>query len=321
MDDVLKVLAEPEPELKPFDDFFVGGGSAAQMRRPAVSDFSDLIVKSNAPVVVVHPDLDRFADDVADDFDYREVFVAGKRRAYQVFDYLKIKSGGLSTPMTEDELVFGNDDRYLLEGLRTCVTDSATLLAIAELSAWREQQVTAVRFLPRCECPLCKTLAGLLVSVDRALALFGQGAGITHKRCACGFAPVIDRRRSYGALDAWLNAEEFMAGSKTVFGAPRELWGRLEPLVGGIKQDAIEFLDLEHYTKEAGCVVREDDGVLLVHNGYLYGRDAVDYLTAYLGMSVLKCGAAQGAAFYYKGHRVIQSQGFYWDTETKERVI
>jgi hypothetical protein len=227
--------------------------------------------------------------------------------------------------MTEADLVFGADDIYLLEGLRDSVTDKATLLAIAELSAWREMQVTAVRFVQQDGCPLCRALDGLLITVDRALSLFGYGSGITHKRCTCGFVPVIDRRRSYGALDEALDFDDFVMDekieSKHVFNAPRELWNRLKPLVSSIALDSIEFLDLEQYTKEAGCVVCEEDGVLLVHNGYLYGRDATDYLQAYLDMEVLKCGEIQGSAFYYKGHRVVQSQGFYWDVETKEQVI
>ena len=314
LESLMSELETPEV-LKDFDDFFVGGGSALK-REVHVQDLSSQIMAKPLSVIKVRSDLARFVQERIEVLDYQDLYICAKKKAYDLFNYFTLKSQQFNTPMSEADLVFGVEDGYVLESLKTMKADYYSVFSVATLTAYMDMGIRVVKFVAEDGCDLCKSCNGVFLDSMRARDLILTGNGPTHTCCACRYMPIIDRSQKY-VLDTVLNIQGLNVGAKQVFNVPIELKAELIPYIEKVDQDLVEFRDLSAYGKG---VVFEEDGVLLVHNNYCGNVGPLEFLAAYLEMLVLECPKT-GTSFYFKGHNVVESQGFYWDTTTKERVL
>jgi hypothetical protein len=341
---------------KDFDDFLVGGAVqqtlpefAATQRSLAwqlsgVADSDDLkrvftggvdIPGTPENLVEAQDDLLEHAPDqvdIRDRVQYEKLFMTLKKRAYDIFDFLDIRSASMGDiPIKEEDLLLTEDDYYTIDYLHEVVTDYFALSSIATLTAFENMGIYTVKFRQLDECPICRATDGLLFETRVLINLLGSGSHVTHPYCDCQLLPVISREMYSGPLEGHLNLEEIRQGLTTLVNAPRELEGEIRGLAQGIGYNRIEFVDMkDHLFHETeidrdGVVVIAQEGILYVHNSYVGLNGPAEFLRGFLredvADSIMPPSSLEGSDTYFMGgRRVVKKDGHYWDPSTGRRI-
>jgi hypothetical protein len=190
----LKAIYDEIPnvdELKPFDGFFIGEGSAKVMSRSPVKNYYDqLYSKTDSVHYEDITDWEDFDGDFVKVEDYEELFYVAKKRVYDLVDFTSKKlSESKSKFVLVKDLVVTKLDKSFIEFFRYSIDDYATVYTLAELSAYREMGYTCVRFRAKDNCPICNAMDKSVLEIQSVMDTLVQGNSITHKYCDCMFEP------------------------------------------------------------------------------------------------------------------------------------
>ena len=337
MDEAERLLDEISRETENAGtDFFVGAGSSrlAQNYKVPESYADQLMEKSEGVEIPVQDDLATFEVEkieITSDETYRILFLSGKKKAYNLFDYLSIKSmhmGG--APRKEEDLILNEDDFQVINELKILTKDYFAVYSLAIMYTYLEMGIGEVQFKQKDNCPLCKALDGSISDLYNTINLVCAGNGITHRYCDGEFLPVIRREQSYGVLDSKLNTT--LEDGKNIINLPVEMKDKLLGHIEKLPNDIVEFLNIREYMANnnvddsSGTVVIEDEeDILFVHNSYVGNLGPVDFLEAFrrdekhLPKVDLRELAGR-EVLYYKGKKVVELNGKYWSPESGEEV-
>lgn len=334
---------EEEP-LLPFDGFFAGGAmsppptdTAAYSRQiSGVNKSKDLTDPVEDPMIVqTRNDLSQFAQtavEILTDEQYEQLFFASKRAAYQMFDFLSIKSilkGDV--PLSERDLILEDEDFYIMEYLRGSTTDYFRVQQMATLMAYRDMGIEIVRFQRRDSCPVCRAYDGLFYNVSYLLDLLGGGSDLTHPSCDISWFPAVYRESYVGPLLGALDIPEVVHAGRTLKNVPRELLHEIIDVTGDVPFAIIDFVNMADYSINEAVGLSDSVGVvvyccgkMVVHNSYVGMRGPVQfiksYLTSQLAPEKIDLGPEPGAIFFIKGRAAVKRDGLYWDATTGERI-
>ena len=337
MDEAERLLDEISRETENAGtDFFVGAGSSrlAQNYKVPESYADQLMEKSEGVEIPVQDDLATFEVEkieITSDETYRILFLSGKKKAYNLFDYLSIKSMNMGgAPRKEEDLILNEDDFQVINELKILTKDYFAVYSLAIMYTYLEMGIGEVQFKQKDNCPLCKALDGSISDLYNTINLVCAGNGITHRYCDCEFLPVIRREQSYGVLDSKLNTT--LEDGKNIINLPVEMKDKLLGHIEKLPNDIVEFLNIREYMANnnvddsSGTVVIEDEeDILFVHNSYVGNLGPVDFLEAFrrdekhLPKVDLRELAGR-EVLYYKGKKVVELNGKYWSPESGEEV-
>lgn len=330
-----EVFSKEEERLG--DNFLVGIGSSSRLDKnySPLKSYSEQIMSKDEDNISMRNDLSRFEVekvDILNDEMYEKLFVQGKKKAYDVFDYFDIKSKLVGDALCKKEdLILDEDDRQLMNSLKSLNKDYFAIQNLATIYAYIEMGISEVRFKQLDECSMCKSFDKMIFNSSKVVDLLCSGNGVTHRYCDCGFIPVIHRRNSYGILDTKLNADVKL-GSVELINVPVEMRDEIIDQANGLSNKIIEFLDIGEYLinnnikDSSGIVVFEDsEGILFVHNDYVGIFGPVDFLKAFLGSEILSNkidlkDLKDRETLYYMGKKVVEMNGGYWDQETGNKI-
>lgn len=317
------------------DSFFVGDGSAELLGKLPVPDFSEQLHQmfthdsSNANFNI-EEDTQRFASFDMLETDYEGTMLVAKRHAYAVFNFLETKAEQAEVPVREEDLLVSDDDRYVIDYLKTKSLGTVAYNAICTLMAYQDMGISYARFVSSCECPLCTAAVRKIYAVDVMLRTLSAGESPTHAG-VFGFQPVIYRER-YEGLCKNLEWDEFDDMGVRVCAMPKEISFEWDDFCEKLSAEGVRelrFVNMAEELKEvddsAGIVVLYKDGVLKVHNSYVGDYGPVDFLKNWFAGEKTERVDPQVLAecdvFFLKGKKVARYKGSYWDLESGERRI
>lgn len=333
-----------EEPLLPFDGFFAGGAMSSPPTDSATFSRQISGIKTSRdltdpvdPVqdIQTRNDLSQFAQtpvEILTDEQYEQLFFASKRAAYQLFDFLAVKSvlkGDI--PLSERDLILEDEDFYILDYLRGMTKDYFRVQQIATLMAYRDMGIEFVRFTRRDKCPVCRAHDGLFYNVSYLLDLLGGGSDLTHPSCDISWVPAVYRERYVGPLLGTLDIPQVVHDGRTLKNVPRELLKELVELSEKVPFGSIEFVNMADYSLNEAVGLADSVGVvvyccgkMVVHNSYVGMRGPLQfiesYLTSQLAPEKIEVGSDPGELFFIKGRSAVKRDGLFWDSTTGERI-
>ena len=320
-----------------YDAFFIGGGNLPILNRHPSSDqlvtplaFTGKKAKKKKAIKVPKYDLDEFSGEHIQVSSAKTLFLEYKKKAFDIFDFLSIKSQLIAFPLTEEELILNDKDHGLIEGLSDIVGDYHSFTCLAMLYAYMDMGIFEVQFRQKDNCPICKAFDGSIFDIEKLINLLARNDFLTHASCDCTFSPIIRREVYSGLLDDFLDIDSVTIGSVQMLGVPVELEEDLVEVIASSphKFGKIEFLDILDYFRDnnlkyKGEVVYQADRCY-VHNSYMHNLGPVDFLRAALEDKIVKdsvdVSELDGDVLYLKGEKVIEKDGSYWSIKTGKRV-
>jgi hypothetical protein len=313
-----------------FDSFFVGDGSAKLMDGylEEMPSLHQQISIPDEPSIVSVDDRDRFQAPVVDvDDNLVWAYTQYKKKAYDIFDFVKIKSDFLfDRPIKLTDLVLEESDRHLIDYLQDKVTDFYAWKAIAELQAYASMSVPAVRFVARHECALCKANNDRIFRVDALLKLLCRGGTISHSYCNCDLFPVVYRETYSGPLSGYLNVDMFIhpISMVEVFDCPVEYYGpEMDSLLEDLPGIEVVFKDMS--SEKDNMVVRLEDETLYVHNSYVHNFGPMEFLKQYVQAAPTESSVDPTVLdlndlYILNGQEAALYKGHYYNIKTGKRL-
>jgi hypothetical protein len=334
------------------DDFFVGGATrppvvskspSLAFQLAGISSSKDLLEKVVDPEyqdpieVVTEEDSDDFVIDridLVDDAEFENLFFFAKKRVYERFDYMRLKSeNNRGVPLTEKGLVLSSDDYYVIEYFKTFMRDYFAIQQLAELTAYMEMGISFVRFRQVDGCPLCNAHDGLMYSIPYLMDQLQSSASAIHPYCECKWDPVIHRERYSGVLGPVLNIPEVICDGVQLLDVPREWLKEIQELVPSLGCKSVQFVNMVDYGINDADEIRDTEGVVVIRQGdalkvhfsYVGCLGPVEFLAEYckdvqVSDVLPDMDLDKLEVYYYNGRRVYCFQGHYWDVETKSRL-
>ena len=344
LQDMLDSYPEVE-ELKEFDSFLVGDGSAELMSRvdkprgrlnfqlSGIHSYKDLVNK---------PDIELYDNGLTDDLceyakdsclgngQYFDHYVEVKRRILSNYNFLEIKSKKLTgVAFKEIDLIVSSNEKYMVKYLTSSVgIDHGIIDSLAQLMSLKDLGFTECKFKCLDGCPLCSAFNGNIYSVFSLCDLFGSGRYLIHGNCLGEFIPVIRDRSKVNGLE--IDNRSVFIGDVKVINAPTEYLVDLVELLPNSSLEEVHFINLRGKFKNLTSeVIVEDGGVLYVHNMYYGSYSPIDYLVEWLSSdnyeelsnSIIERKIVDGDIYYLDGRKVVDVDGVYFDVETMERVL
>jgi len=343
LQDMIDSYPEVE-ELKDFDTFLVGDGSAQLMSKidkPAsggfnfqlsgIYSFTDLVDKRDPELYndSLTNDLGEYCLELSIDEQYFDHYVRVKSRILTKYNFLEIKSRKLvGRPFKEIDLVVSDNERYQVKYLVSKGgIDYGIINSLAQLRALMDLGFSECKFRGRDGCPLCSAFDGNIYSVFGLCDIFGSGKYIIHGNCIGDFIPVI-RDRSI-VRDFEIDCEEVFIGETKVKNLPLEFAEDLAELLPNCGLEEVHFVNLnDEFKNVTSEVVVDYGGVLYVHNTYYGSYSPFDFLKNWLesldiqelsNLEVEK-KIVERDFYYLDGRKVVEVNGVYFDVETKEQV-
>lgn len=319
-----------EEVLLDFDPFFVGDGSKDLSDNPHrfgkfndqlmnIANVSDLKVKHVDTVSRLNSDLDDWGVEHTIDGDILDYFISEKKRAFDIFDYLRIKSSHTNSRLLKErDLISSDDDMYLIDyliELGKCT--KGRLKGLAQLLANQEMGFTEIKYINECTCGICKSASGGVYPIKSIVSLMGSESSFLHSNSIGEFVPVIRTRIAYDDLD--LDHAEFNIGKTIVEGMPKE-WAKFFKGFD-FPFEVLKFIDFSSIDGWSGEVVKKLGNTLIVHNGYVGSYSPFEYLSTWLTSKDIEPTSTilvEGTEdiFYYNGVKVVEKDGRYIDLET-----
>lgn len=311
-------------DLLEFDPFLVGEGSKSFMsgdrektNNQLTGVFSTEDLKNSFNISV------NFGKDSVSDLstwkdqfsvvkvDVLPLFLSEKRRSYELFDYLRVKSEGLSSLVREEDLLISESDTYLLDYLSDkFVLDKYLVCTLAQLSAWRDMGVREVKFYSNCDCALCRAADRVVYQLQDLFHGICSGSFPTHEFCDCYYLPVIrSREESFLIPEIEINGTLYK-------NFPCEFKYLVDSFYSKVK--TIEFMDFTKVKGWSGECVLNRGSSLAVHWGYIGNFSPLDFLEFWLSDG--ENGSSSEDILYYKGRKVQLINGSYIDVATGEFV-
>lgn len=323
-----------------FDSFFVGDGSAALLKKSSeklikknVFDKKTILSLANGPVL--ENDLDKFISDkiIIKPDKYYEIFLNSKKKAFKIFDFLSIKSTLMKgVALSAKDLIMDDSDINILEFAMSNVNDYFALCSIARTKAFLDMGIHQVMFKSSGLCPVCNAYNGCIFDTNYILNVLLDGDTISHAHCSCDYFPVIFREVYSGPLLGNLDVKEINISGKVIVDFPLEFKNKnFINLLVNLSYNKIKFTnifygDITGIEADEVVVYDEEDDVLYVHNGYVYGygpdvfvrefgkaKELDSFLDADINKNDLE-------TYYLDGKEVIRYDNHYWDAETRALI-
>lgn len=305
-----------------FDSFFVGDEAETQMKKGQreVHDFQGMVHDDVG--VEMEDDLDDFVPNIdeCEKDEIEGIFINTKRSIFKKFNFIEAKSKKFKHPVKEIDLIFTEDDQYLVTHLENMVMYQPDVESIASLVSFRELGVLSAQFVGECGCPLCHAFNGKIFNVSESLEILCSGRSLVHKSCQCSWVPVFDRGKDYQ-----FDVDEKCWETYSWFNIPRE---QAEELKAFPVERFVKFVDINKVIEKekidtfAGVpvVFRSSEGNLYVHNGYIDGLSPVDFLKKFVEEEKEFTEDQNADIFIYQGRKVCLKNGLYYDIKTGEVV-
>jgi len=319
-----------------YDAFFIGGGNLpALYGRLDTSDQLLIPVNTSKKSSIVLPKND-FVDfsgekvQISSD-NYKKIFMEFKKKAYDLFNFLFIKSQNIPYPLTEEELLLNDTDHALIEGLSGIVTDYTSVASLATLYGYSDMGIHEVAFKEIDGCPLCKAFDGSIKTIEEVVNLLARNEFLVHPHCECEFKPIIRREAYKGLLSDDLEIDTVQIDDLFLMSVPVELEEEIVTVLAEYppKFTKIEFLDLLDYFRDnnlsySGQVCYKEEDILYVHNSYLFNLGPVDFLRSILeentNKELVNPADLSGTVLYFQGEQVVERAGSYWSIDTGKKV-
>lgn len=321
------------------DGFFVGDGSAQLINEgmlPLFGDYSKQITKGSEveKSFELVDDLGDFCGEVVDvsNDDVVGVWVESKRKIFEVFNYLSIKSKEYEgVPIRLEDLIYGDDDLYFVDVIKAMgLTDVYLISLIAQLYALEQMGFYEFRFYGVHDCPLCHSAHRGHFNTKVALSTLCSGDLFLHQYCDFDIIPVIKREVYTGPITDL--SVDFEINGISVIGAPKEYQGEICSYLSNLESvvERIEFVNMPSYCKQnrienaGGTVSLITDKVIYLHNSYVDNMGPLEFLSFAFSSSKepekISLDELKGETFFLNGNKVIKYKNHFWNPLTGERI-
>ncbi len=332
-----------EEELKDFDSFLIGDGSASMMEKlgnpkrernfqlTGIYDVEDL--GKDHEDLCEHElidDLDEYALELDIKESAADHYFNVKKGVFDVYDFIQIMSKKMSgRPRKEVDLVISNSEHYLIKYLDgRGDLDYGILDSLAQVKALLDMGFLEAKFRQLDCCPICEAFDGNVYDLTQLAELFGSGKFLIHGGCLGTFIPVI-RDREFILNDLNIDLESIFVENVKVNNLPIEYKDELYNIIPFTGVSVIHFMDIvNHFDDYENEFVRLVDNELYIHNGYYGSFSPADFLVGWVECNDIEVGASgridacvkAGDIYYLDGRKVVELDGIYFDVETKEQV-
>jgi hypothetical protein len=325
------------------DGFFVGDGSVQLIEKDMMPLFlgkpdqltnrGKLANRSQKSFELVDDTSDFFGEEVnVSGSEIRDVWSESKQKIFDVFDYMSVRSKQYQgIPIKLGDLVFGDDDLYVLEEVdRLGISDVYLISSIAQLYAVEQMGFYEFRFYAVHGCPLCHAAHRKHFSTKEVLGVLCSGEVFLHPYCDFDIVPIIRREVYKGAISN-LNID-FEINGIYVKSAPVEYITEIRAYLSNLESNVktVEFLNLPNYCKQnhvenyGGTVSILSEDSLLIHNSYVDNAGPMEFLSFTLDNKKepdkIPLDELKGEIFFLNGKKVIKFQNHFWNPSTGERI-
>lgn len=332
-----------EEELKDFDSFLIGDGSASMMSKlgqprrernfqlTGINSIDDLGKKHEDTCDhELIDDLDEYSIELDIDTDIKDYYFKVKKDVFNVYDFIKIRSKKMAgRPRKEIDLVISNNEHYLLKYLGgRGDLDYGIIDSLAQVKALLDMGFLEAKFNQVDCCPICEAYDGNVYNLTQLAELFGSGKFLTHSGCLGKFIPVI-RDREKVLNDLIIDLESVFVDKVKVNNLPIEYRDELYSIIPFTGVSVIHFMDIvNHFDDYENEFVRLVDDELYIHNGYYGSFSPADFLVGWVECNDIEVGVDSqidacvkaGDIYYLDGRQVVEIEGIHFDVETKGQV-
>jgi hypothetical protein len=332
--------SEDTKDFNNFDSFFVGEGSKSLLNKKRQYDFRQLLDNFNVfssennllvdeDEILMEEDLSDFSKKSDKVVSYCDLYFKSKKEAYDIFDFIKIKSKrNFGKPLREKDLILQLDDYNLVDYLEKNKYDLGIVCNLARLKAFFDMGFLEVKFYSSDCCSLCSSnnfnvykTEGLILSLsNNNFFMHGESSGI--------FFPVIRNRSAFNVFDGEINKKRFVnRNNVSFFNVPNELFFVFNDLLNSFSYNSIEKVFFVNFCEDRffdfSNFVRERGDSLYIHNGYVDLYGPIDFLFSWLSTLELDiCNFIKNSDnfYYFNGRKVINFDGVYYDLDHNEFI-
>jgi len=330
-------------DLSGLDPFLVGEGSFETLRDFKRKNLStqltgiDTVAKLSqsfdlGEVCVREDDTKDFCSEeiVVDTDDIEKVLLAAKKSLYDIFGFVEYKASLIDTPIREKDLIMSEEDLYMIDYLKQRgIKDYFYVVTLGTLLACEDLLIDRVQFRNVDNCSMCRSFDGKTFFVKHAIQQLCSGGVLVHPYCSGVLFPVVDRFTYRGPLLDVLNVTD-----EKFENVPKELYKEIVSLSDDLEYKKVIFTDMSSYLSSkgltgdkvsVGTIIFVDDGSLVVHNGWVEGKNSLDFLNSWVSgqehKEPLEIVAIENPEFFYiRGKKVVEVEGEYFDFETGRRI-
>jgi len=334
-----------EEELKDFDSFLIGDGSAelmSRMDKPKTNRNSQLTgiysledlgnitkVKESLYDDSLTDDLEEYNLELEISEEPLDYYFKIKKEVFSVYNFIELKSKKyVGKPFKEIDLVVTGNERYQLQYIINNVSlDYGIINSLAQVRALSDMGFLEAKFLQNDCCPLCEAFDGNVYNLTQIGDLFGSGKTLIHGNCIGTFIPVIRDRSN--VIDLVVDIESTYIGNTKVNNLPIEYTSELYKIVPMAGVKVVHFVDIPNEFEDYdGEFVRLVGSELYVHNSYYGLYSPLDFLRGWVECLDVEVGSLEkiessvksGDIYYLDGKKVVEIDGLYFDVDTKEQV-